>query len=93
MWKHSYGGINLEDIAKPKCFDILERLRTALDIPVWHDDQQGTAAVVLAGLLNALKVVGKTPDEDLRAKAAAIITRAREETRVLMGHGLIPLPV
>ena len=55
----SFGGINLEDIAQPKCFRILERLRGALDIPVWHDDQQGTATVLLAGLLNALEVVGK----------------------------------
>ena len=55
----SFGGINLEDIASPKCFYILERLRNELDIPVFHDDQQGTASVVLAGLMNALKVVGK----------------------------------
>jgi malate dehydrogenase (oxaloacetate-decarboxylating) len=56
----SFGGINLEDIATPKCFSILERLREELHIPVWHDDQPGTAAVMLAGLINALKVVGKT---------------------------------
>jgi malate dehydrogenase (oxaloacetate-decarboxylating) len=55
----SFGGINLEDIAKPKCFYILERLRREMTIPVWHDDQQGTAAVTLAGLINALKLVGK----------------------------------
>ncbi|NJE60665.1 NADP-dependent malic enzyme [Thermococcus sp. 21S7] len=59
----SFGGINLEDIASPKCFYILERLREELDIPVFHDDQQGTASVVLAGLINALKVVGKRLDE------------------------------
>jgi len=59
----SLGGINLEDIASPKCFYILERLREELDIPVFHDDQQGTASVVLAGLLNALKVVGKRLEE------------------------------
>ncbi|NJE08144.1 NADP-dependent malic enzyme [Thermococcus sp. M39] len=59
----TFGGINLEDIASPKCFYILERLRQELDIPVFHDDQQGTAAVVLAGILNALKVVGKKLDE------------------------------
>jgi malate dehydrogenase (oxaloacetate-decarboxylating) len=53
------GGINLEDIAQPKCFYILERLRKECVIPVWHDDQQGTAAVTLAGLINALKVAGK----------------------------------
>ncbi len=55
----AFGGINLEDIATPRCYDILERLRAELDIPVWHDDQQGTAAVELAGILNALKLVGK----------------------------------
>lgn len=55
----SFGGYNLEDIAQPKCFYILDTLRKELDIPVWHDDQQGTAAVTLAGLINALKIVGK----------------------------------
>ncbi|MBL7073691.1 NADP-dependent malic enzyme [candidate division KSB1 bacterium] len=55
----TFAGVNLEDIAKPKCFHILNTLRKELDIPVWHDDQQGTAAVTLAGLVNALKVVGK----------------------------------
>ena len=54
-----FGGINLEDIENPKCFYILERLRAEAPIPVWHDDQQGTAAVTLAGLVNALKIVGK----------------------------------
>ncbi|MCR4391851.1 MAG: malate dehydrogenase [Candidatus Acetothermia bacterium] len=57
----AFGGINLEDIASPKCFYVLDRLREELDIPVWHDDQQGTAAITLAGVLNALKVVGKDP--------------------------------
>jgi malate dehydrogenase (oxaloacetate-decarboxylating) len=55
----TFGGINLEDIAKPKCFRILDTLRKEMNIPVWHDDQQGTAAVTYAGLINALKVVGK----------------------------------
>ena len=55
----SFGGVNLEDIESPKCYYILERLRDELDMPVWHDDQQGTALVILAGLMNALKVVGK----------------------------------
>jgi malate dehydrogenase (oxaloacetate-decarboxylating) len=57
----SFGGINLEDISQPKCFSILKTLRNDpdLEIPVWHDDQQGTSTVVLAGLINALKVVGK----------------------------------
>ncbi len=55
----SFGAINLEDIAAPQCFEIEERLKNELDIPVFHDDQHGTAIVVLAGLLNAMKVVGK----------------------------------
>jgi malate dehydrogenase (oxaloacetate-decarboxylating) len=55
----SFAGINLEDIAQPKCFEILDTLQQQLEIPVWHDDQQGTATVVLAGFINALRVVGK----------------------------------
>src|SRR3989344_4961326 len=55
----SFGGINLEDIAAPKCFEIEERVKDALNIPVMHDDQHGTAVVVLAGLINAMKIVGK----------------------------------
>ena len=55
----SFGGVNLEDIAQPKCFYILDTLRKEARIPVWHDDQQGTATVTLAGLINALKIVGK----------------------------------
>jgi malate dehydrogenase (oxaloacetate-decarboxylating) len=55
----SFGGINLEDIAAPKCFEIEERLKAELDIPVMHDDQHGTAIVVLAALINSMKVVGK----------------------------------
>lgn len=55
----AYGGINLEDISAPHCFEIEERLKATLDIPVFHDDQHGTAIVVLAGIINALKVVGK----------------------------------
>jgi len=54
-----FGGINLEDFANPKCFEILDRLRAELDIPVWHDDQQGTASITLAGVINAIKLVGK----------------------------------
>jgi len=59
----SFGGINLEDISAPRCFEIEERLKKVLDIPVFHDDQHGTAIVVLSGLLNALKVVGKDLDK------------------------------
>jgi malate dehydrogenase (oxaloacetate-decarboxylating) len=55
----AFGGVNLEDIANPKCFRILDTLRATAEIPVWHDDQQGTATIVLAGLVNALELVGK----------------------------------
>jgi len=56
----AFGGINLEDISAPRCFEIEERLKKELEIPVFHDDQHGTAVVILAGLINALKIVGKT---------------------------------
>jgi malate dehydrogenase (oxaloacetate-decarboxylating) len=61
----TFGGINLEDIEKPKCFYVLEKAREKLKIPVWHDDQQGTATVILAGLMNAFKIVGKDPKKAL----------------------------
>ena len=85
----SFGGINLEDIASPKCFYILDTLRQEMDIPVWHDDQQGTAAVTLAGLVNALKVVGKKKEAVsitlIGAGAASIAT-----TKVLFADGFKP---
>ncbi|HTY75938.1 MAG TPA: NADP-dependent malic enzyme [Candidatus Nanoarchaeia archaeon] len=59
----TFGGINLEDIEKPKCFYVLEKARSKLNIPVWHDDQQGTASVILAGLINSFKIVGKKPQD------------------------------
>ncbi len=59
----TFGGINLEDIEKPKCFNILERLRNEMEIPVWHDDQQGTATVILAALINAAKLANKKLNE------------------------------
>jgi malate dehydrogenase (oxaloacetate-decarboxylating) len=59
MMQPSFGGINLEDIAQPKCFRVLDVLREKAEIPIWHDDQQGTATVTLAALVNALRVVGK----------------------------------
>ncbi|TMV52128.1 NAD-dependent malic enzyme [Paenibacillus mesophilus] len=59
----AFGGINLEDISSPRCFEIEQRLKEELDIPVFHDDQHGTAVVILAGLLNALKVTGKRLEE------------------------------
>ena len=59
----SFGGINIEDISAPRCFEIERRLKEKLDIPVFHDDQHGTAIVVLAGIINALKVVGKQKEK------------------------------
>src|SRR5690606_17781149 len=64
-----FGGINLEDISAPRCFEVERRLRELLDIPVFHDDQHGTAICVLAALTNALKVVGKRL-EDVRITMA-----------------------
>ncbi len=85
----SFGGINLEDISTPKCFYILDRLRKEMEIPVWHDDQQGTATVVLAGLINALKVVNKKADEIklclIGTGAAGIAT-----SRLLFTYGIKP---
>ncbi|MFO8037125.1 MAG: NADP-dependent malic enzyme [Anaerolineales bacterium] len=63
LFQHTFGGINLEDISQPKCFKVLDELRERAEIPVWHDDQQGTATVTLAGLMNALKIVGKEKEE------------------------------
>ena len=63
MLQPSFGGVNLEDLSQPKCFRILDTLREKAEIPIWHDDQQGTALVTLAGLINALKVVGKKMEE------------------------------
>jgi malate dehydrogenase (oxaloacetate-decarboxylating) len=65
----SFGGFNLEDISQPKCFKILDSLREQCEIPVWHDDQQGTACVTVAGLLNALKIVKK----DIREAKAVVL--------------------
>lgn len=59
MVQHSFGAVNLEDISQPNCFKVLDVLREECDIPVWHDDAQGTASVTLAGLINALKLTGK----------------------------------
>ncbi|MBI2227691.1 MAG: NADP-dependent malic enzyme [Deltaproteobacteria bacterium] len=85
----SFGGINLEDIAKPKCFYILDRLRREMTIPVWHDDQQGTAAVTLAGLINSLKIVGKSKQS---ARIALIGVGAANFAvqRVLIAAGFPP---
>ena len=63
MCQHSFGAINLEDISQPNCYKVLDVLREECDIPVWHDDAQGTACVTLAGLINALKIAGKSMSE------------------------------
>jgi len=63
MLQPSFGGINLEDFSQPKCFRILDTLREKAEIPIWHDDQQGTATVTLAALMNALKLVGKNKED------------------------------
>ena len=85
----SFGGINLEDIEKPKCFYVLDRLREEMDIPVWHDDQQGTAAITLAALFNALKIVGKDID---KVKISMIGAGAANMaiTRLLISAGVVP---
>jgi len=85
----SFGGINLEDISSPKCFYILDTLRKEMAIPVWHDDQQGTAAVTLAGLVNALKVVGKRKEEVNLAVIGAGASNVAV-ARVLFADGFKP---
>jgi len=89
MIQPSFGGINLEDIEKPKCFYILEEARKRLKIPVWHDDQQGTATVVLAGLINAFKIVGKNPKDSLITLIGAGAANMRT-AYVLMKWGVKP---
>jgi malate dehydrogenase (oxaloacetate-decarboxylating) len=85
----SFGGINLEDISSPKCFYILDKLRAEAEIPVWHDDQQGTATVTLAALINALKIVGKKKE---RATLAIIGSGAANIAilRLLFADGFKP---
>jgi malate dehydrogenase (oxaloacetate-decarboxylating) len=83
----TFGGINLEDIAAPKCFEIEERLKAELSIPVMHDDQHGTAIVVLAGLINAAKVV-KKPFEKLRVVVVGAGAAGRAVTLMLHNAGI-----
>lgn len=82
-----FGGINLEDISAPRCFDIEERLRDELDIPVFHDDQHGTAVVLLAGLLNAVKVVGKRL-EDVKVVVTGIGAAGVACSKMLLAAGV-----
>ena len=81
-----FGGINLEDISAPRCFEIEERLKEMLDIPVFHDDQHGTAIVVLAGVINALKVVGKKK-EDCRVVVNGAGSAGVAITKLLLTYG------
>lgn len=81
-----FGGINLEDISAPRCFEIEERLKEILDIPVFHDDQHGTAIVVLAGVINALKVVGKKK-EDCRVVVNGAGSAGVAITKLLLTNG------
>jgi malate dehydrogenase (oxaloacetate-decarboxylating) len=85
----TFGGINLEDIEKPKCFYVLEKAREKMQIPVWHDDQQGTATVILAGLINSFKIVGKNPKEALITLIGAGSANIRT-AYVLMKWGVKP---
>ena len=85
----TFGGINLEDIEKPKCFGVLEKARSEMNIPVWHDDQQGTATVILAGLINAFKLVGKKPKESLITLVGSGAANIRT-AYVLMRWGVKP---
>ena len=81
-----FGGINLEDISAPRCFEVERRLREALDIPVFHDDQHGTAIVVLAALLNALRVVDKRL-EDVRIVVTGVGAAGAATTQTLLAAG------
>jgi malate dehydrogenase (oxaloacetate-decarboxylating) len=83
----SFGGINLEDIAAPRCFEIEERLKKELDIPVFHDDQHGTAVIVLSGIINGLKVVGKKI-EDVTAVISGAGAAGIAISRLLINAGI-----
>ena len=82
----SFGGINLEDIAAPRCFEIERKLKEKCDIPIFHDDQHGTAVITLAGLTNALKVVGKKK-EDVRVVVNGAGAAATAITKLLLSAG------
>ena len=82
----SFGGINLEDIAAPRCFEIERKLKEKCDVPIFHDDQHGTAIITLAGLLNALKVVGKKK-EDVKIVTSGAGAAAISITKLLLSAG------
>ena len=83
----SFGGVNLEDIAAPRCFEIEKKLKECCDIPIFHDDQHGTAVITLAGLMNALKVVGKNI-EDIKIVTSGAGAAGIAIIRLLMAMGL-----
>ena len=83
----TFGGINLEDIAAPRCFDIEERLKQSIDIPVFHDDQHGTAVVVMAALFNSLKIVGK-PIAELRVLVVGLGAAGVAVTKMMLESGV-----
>lgn len=83
----TFGGINLEDISAPRCFEIEERLKEELDIPVFHDDQHGTAIVCLAGLINALKITGKKK-EDISVVINGVGAAGVAITKLLLKYGV-----
>ena len=83
----SFGGVNLEDISAPRCFEIEKRLKERCDIPIFHDDQHGTAVITLAGLINALKVVGKKPEE-VRVVVNGAGAAAVAITKLLLASGV-----
>jgi malate dehydrogenase (oxaloacetate-decarboxylating) len=89
MLQPSFGAVNLEDISQPNCFKVLDTLREECDIPVWHDDAQGTASVTLAGLLNALKVVGKEL-KDVRIVLLGAGAANSTAARLLLADGADP---
>jgi malate dehydrogenase (oxaloacetate-decarboxylating) len=89
MLQPSFGGVNLEDLSQPKCFRILDTLREKAEIPVWHDDQQGTATVTLAGLMNSLKLVGKKK-EDVRITFVGSGASNVACSRLAFGWGIDP---
>ncbi len=82
----SFGGINLEDISAPRCFEIERKLKEKCDIPIFHDDQHGTAVVTLAGLINALKVVGKKKS-DVKIVINGAGAAAISVTKLLLSDG------
>ena len=83
----SFGGVNLEDIAAPRCFEIEQKLKERCDIPIFHDDQHGTAIITLAGLINALKVVGKKK-EDIKVVTNGAGAAATAITKLLLSYGI-----